>query len=94
MTFTVEVAPAGAGAIGLRRRAGTAPVGGTVTISDGDTVLSVIELDAGRASFTTTSLTPGIHTITASFSGSATALPSSDTVTQQVGTTAQLPATR
>ena len=55
------------------------PDGGTLTISDGDIVLAVVPLEAGRAAFTTSSLTAGTHTITAAFSGTATAAPSSAT---------------
>ena len=65
-----------------------------MTISDGDVVLAVVPLDAGRAVFTTASLTEGTHTVTATFSGTATAAPSSATVVQQVDEPTALPATR
>jgi hypothetical protein len=44
---------------------------GTVTFEDGSTVLGTVPLDSsGRATLTTTVLTPGRHTITAVYSGS------------------------
>jgi ice-binding like protein/Big-like domain-containing protein len=44
---------------------------GTVTFHDGSTVLGTAPLDSsGRATLTTTALTPGRHTITAVYSGS------------------------
>jgi hypothetical protein len=65
-----------------------------MVISDGDTVLAVVPLVAGRAVFTTSSLSAGTHTITAEFTGTATAAPSSATIVQQVGEPALLPETR
>ena len=62
-------------------------------ISDGDTVIAVVPLEAGRAVFSTSSLAAGTHTITAAFTGTATAGPSSATVIQQVQP-ATLPPTR
>jgi hypothetical protein len=70
------------------------PDAGTLTISDGDVVLAVAPLEAGRAVFTTSSLAAGTHAITAAFSGTATAAPSSVTIVQQVDQAAELPATR
>ena len=55
-----------------------------MTISDGGTVLAVVPLNAGQAAFTTSSLSAGTHTITATFSGNETAAPSDATITQQV----------
>ena len=43
---------------------------GTVTFRDGTTVLATIALDgSGQATFTTSSLAVGTHTITATFNG-------------------------
>lgn len=49
----------------------TAPTGatGTITFLDGATVLGTGTLSGGQASFTTSSLTTGSHTITASYGG-------------------------
>jgi CMP-2-keto-3-deoxyoctulosonic acid synthetase len=63
-------------------------------ISDGDTVLAVVPLEAGRAVFTTSSLSAGTHTIIAAFRGTATAAPSRATIVQQVDEPAALPVTR
>jgi hypothetical protein len=82
------------------RRAAPAQVpaldSGTLTITDGDVELAAIDLIDGKASFTTSALTPGTHTITATYSGTATAAPSSTTITQRVDPAAPtvLPATR
>jgi hypothetical protein len=48
------------------------PIGGTVTISDGKTVLGTPTLTNGVASFNTSTLTASIHNITASFAGNST----------------------
>lgn len=68
-----------------------------MTITDGDTLLAEIELDGGRGSYATSSLSVGTHSITASFSGTATTAPSSSTILQQIGgpigTASELPAT-
>jgi hypothetical protein len=43
---------------------------GTVAIQDGATILGTVTLDAtGKATFTTTALAPGTHTITATYGG-------------------------
>jgi hypothetical protein len=100
VTFTATVTPVGGlgfAALGLRsvaRLPRQVADGGTLTISDGDTVLAVVPVEADQAAFTTSSLSPGAHTITAAFSGTATAASSSTTLTQQVNQPAQLPATR
>jgi hypothetical protein len=60
ITFTVTVTP-GCGSVG-------APTG-TVTFSDGSTVLGSGTLASGRASFSTSALSAGSHSITASYSG-------------------------
>lgn len=67
---------------------GGAPVtSGTVQFRDGDGDLGVpLSLGAdGTASFTTSSLGAGTHTITATFSGTTTIAPSSASVDQVVG---------
>ena len=45
------------------------PSGGTVTFEDGATVLAVVSLADGTASFTTSSLAPGNHWLDAQYSG-------------------------
>lgn len=52
------------------------PPSGTVTFSDGATLLATVPLTAGQGSFTTTKLQPGNHPITASYSGDQNFLPS------------------
>jgi large repetitive protein len=96
VTFTIEVSPSGEGGpVGFRRPAASPPFdGGSVTISDGDVELAVVALEDGRASATISSLAAGTHTITAAFSGTATAAPSSDTIIQEVDGEDELPATR
>jgi hypothetical protein len=85
----------GGGPVGFHCRAAPrqmpGPDGATLTVSDGDVVLGVVALEAGRAVLTTSSLTVGRHTITAAFSGTATAAPSSVTIVQQVDEPAALP---
>ncbi len=102
VTFVVTVAGADAAPAGLRGRHGTAqaPVdGGTVTIADAGAVLATVPVVSGRAVFTTSALSAGVHTVTADFSGTATAAPSSFALRQQVDrpaapTPPTLPATR
>jgi len=43
---------------------------GTVTFKNGAVVLSTVALSAGKAMFTTASLTPGAHSITVTYNGS------------------------
>jgi hypothetical protein len=101
VTFTATVTPVDRGStfapFGLRRAVAPRqmPEGGSLTISDGDSVLAVLPLEAGQAAFTTSSLSAGAHTITAEFNGTATAAPSIATIVHQVNqpTTAP-PATR
>jgi hypothetical protein len=59
---------------------------GTVTFRDGSTVLAVVAVNAsGRATFTTSSLSRGWHTITAIYNpNSPTFLTSSDSLSQRV----------
>ena len=45
---------------------------GTVTFLDGASVLTQLPLASGNASFSTSALTPGIHSLTASYSGNST----------------------
>ena len=84
ITFSVTVTP-------------TSPVipTGTVVLKDGAAVLSTLSLDgAGSATYTTSSLTVGLHTITATFSADATNAVSGSTnyqqTIQQVATTTTL----
>ncbi len=69
---------------------------GTVTFLDGDKVLAIEQLNsAGAASFRTSSLRPGLHTITALYSGDAVYPQAASTaVTIAVGSEAQLPILR
>lgn len=58
---------------------------GTVTFTDGATVLGTVTLDAsGNATLTTSALAAGTHTITATYPGTIDFLPSSATLTQNV----------
>jgi hypothetical protein len=58
---------------------------GTVTFSDGNTTLATVTLDAnGVATFTTTALTAGSHTITAWYNGDSTYPQSATSLTQTV----------
>ncbi|TAM50104.1 MAG: hypothetical protein EPN53_07685 [Acidobacteria bacterium] len=50
---------------------------GTVTFLDGTTPLATVPLGSAQASFTTSSLAPGVHSITAAYGGDANFLPSS-----------------
>ena len=79
VTFSASVAPSTAGT----------PTG-DVTFSDNGTQSASVQLDAsGSASFTTSSLTAGTHSITWSYSGDSDFAPStSDTLTQIVGANA------
>jgi hypothetical protein len=60
-----------------------APAPGAVTFRDGAAVLAVAPLVAGVASFTTSSLTLGVHSITASYNGSGNVLASTSMVLMQ-----------
>jgi hypothetical protein len=74
--FTATVTPTNAAP-------GTAT--GSVTFKDGPTVLGTIQLDAtGHASFSTSALSIGSHTITADFTGTNGWLNSSGTVAQGI----------
>ncbi|MFN2608074.1 MAG: Ig-like domain repeat protein [Acidimicrobiales bacterium] len=76
VTFTATVAP-------LPPATGTPT--GTVTFTvDGTPVGGPVALVGGKASFTTAALSPGGHTIVASYSGNAVLLPSSGSFTQTV----------
>jgi len=59
-------------------------VGGTVTFYDGTTVLKTASMKEGVAKFTTSTLTSGTHTITATYNGSTSFDPSSGSLTQTV----------
>jgi hypothetical protein len=74
VTFTATVASSGA----------SIPTG-NVTFSDGATVISSSALNgSGQAAFTTSSLSVGSHSITASYPGDSNSLPSTSTVLTQV----------
>ena len=65
---------------------------GTVTFTDGATVLATVPLSGGTAAFTTSSLAAGTHTITASYGGSAGfAASTSPALTQTVNATQSPP---
>lgn len=63
---------------------GTIPEGELVTFSDGTTSLGSVPLAGGKAAFTTSSLSPKKHSISAAYVGDATFVSSSGTVTQIV----------
>jgi hypothetical protein len=61
---------------------------GTVTFMDGTSTLATVTLSGGKATFKTSALSVGIHSITASYSGNVNfATSSSSAVTQTVGGT-------
>jgi len=62
------------------------PVSGSVTFSDGSTVLATVPLSGGKASFDASGLAVGAHTITASYSGSASDAASTSAPLDQVVT--------
>jgi hypothetical protein len=67
VTFTVAATPGPSGGT-----PGTARPGGTITFTDGTSVLGNATLDtSGMATFTTNALTAGSHTITATYGGDA-----------------------
>ncbi|MFZ1086775.1 MAG: MBG domain-containing protein, partial [Terracidiphilus sp.] len=75
VTFTIGVAPA----------SGSGIPKGTVSFFDGATQLALIELDGtGHASFTTSVLGVGTHTIITNYSGDATYAPSSGSMNEQI----------
>ena len=80
LTFTAHVI-AGAGTPGAQ-----APPTGTITFRDGSSsISSALPLGAGnQATFTTSSLSPGAHTISAAYSGDAAFVPSNGTLTETV----------
>jgi hypothetical protein len=59
-------------------------VTGKVTFFDGATALKTVSLSGGVAKFTTSTLTPGAHTITATYNGSSNFDGSSASLTQTV----------
>ena len=59
-------------------------VTGTVTFYDGTTALKTVALSGGVAKFTTSTLTSGAHSITATYNGSASFVGSSASLTQIV----------
>jgi hypothetical protein len=58
--------------------------GGAVMLSDGAMPLATLPLSSGITSFSTSLLTPGRHTITATYSGDAATAPASATLIQTV----------
>jgi hypothetical protein len=58
---------------------------GTVTFTDGSTLLATVALSGSSASFSTASLSGGSHTITATYSGDSNFTTSSGTATVTVG---------
>ena len=91
LTATVTVLPpaSSVSSAGVTQAGGSASVAavptGSVTFSDGATVLGTVPLNAsGVATFTTTTLAQGSHTLTARYSGDANAAVVAITVVQQV----------
>ncbi len=74
VTFTATVSPA----------SGAIPNGETVTFYDGANTLGVGATAGGVAQFTTSSLTAGLHSITATYPGDATYMSSTSRVLSQV----------
>lgn len=75
VTFTAAVSIAGAGSSALN---------GTITFMDGGNAVVTATVTNGVATWTTTSLTGGTHTITAAFSGNTTANASTSAPLSQV----------
>jgi hypothetical protein len=73
VTFTASVTPQFSGT-----------VKGSVTFYDGATALKTVALSGGMAKFTTSTLTSGAHTITATYNGNANFIGSSASLTQTV----------
>ena len=72
-TATVSAAVAGVGA-----------PAGSVTFKDGSTTLGTGTLSGGKAVFTTSALTPGSHTITASYAATSKFAASSNSLTEAI----------
>jgi len=63
----------------------SATAGGTMTFYDGSNAIGFATVSSGQASFTTSALSAGTHSITAAYEGDATYLPStSSSVSQSV----------
>jgi uncharacterized repeat protein (TIGR03803 family) len=73
VTFTASVTPQFSGT-----------VKGTVSFYDGTTLLRTVSLSGGVAKFTTSTLTSGVHTITATYNGNTSFDGSSASLTQTV----------
>jgi hypothetical protein len=73
VTFTAAVTSENGGA-----------VSGSVTFTDGATTLKTVKVTGGTASLTTSELASGMHTITATYDGSADFVGSSTSLTQTV----------
>jgi hypothetical protein len=63
---------------------GGGPVAGTVTFREGETVLAVIPLSSGSATYPLKSLAVGSHEITATYSGNANYAASEATISQVI----------
>jgi len=57
---------------------------GSIVFKDGTATVATVKLKAGRASFTTSTLTKGNHNITASYSGDSTFIPKVSSALVQV----------
>ena len=73
VTFTTSVTPQFGGT-----------VKGSVTFYDGTTALKTVALSGGVAKYTTSTLTSGSHSITATYKGSSNFVGSSASLTQTV----------
>ncbi len=76
VAFKTTVAPTLRGVIGTPT--------GTVTFKDGSTVLATIKVASGSATFTTSTLVKGTHSLTATYSGDGNFIPKSSSVLTQV----------
>jgi hypothetical protein len=88
LTSTLNPAPYGsAGTLKASVKAlapGTGTPTGSVTFSEGETVLATVPLSAGSAKYTLKAMEPGSHAVTASFNGSTDYEPSESSITQVV----------
>ncbi len=90
LTLTSSLNPAPYGSAGTLKATvkalapGTGTPTGSVTFSEGETVLATVSLSAGSAKYALKAVEPGSHAITASFSGSTDYEPSKSSITQTV----------
>ena len=83
-TVTTLAAPATAlytAPITLSASVSPVPTGALLRFLDNGTLLGTVALTSSTATFTTASLTPGVHTLTATFPGDSTHNPSTGTAT-------------